>query len=78
MYHEWLTGVLFYPVYKWTGETGLQLLRYAIILMTVSLVFLAAEKRGSKPIPTIIIFYWVAMIGAVSWRGIRTTWSSSI
>jgi hypothetical protein len=77
VYHEWLTGVLFYPVYKWTGETGLQLLRYAIILMTVSLVFLTAEKQGSKPIPSIIIFYWVVMIGAVSWRGIRMTWSSS-
>jgi hypothetical protein len=57
VYHEWLTGVLFYPVYKWTGETGLQLLRYAIILMTVSLVFFTAKKRGSKPIPTIIILF---------------------
>ncbi|MCX5855787.1 MAG: hypothetical protein NTZ24_14660 [Deltaproteobacteria bacterium] len=57
VYHEWLTGVIFYPVYKWTGETGLQLLRYAIILMTVGLVFFTAEKRGSKPIPTIIILF---------------------
>ncbi len=57
VYHEWLTGVLFYPVYKWTGEAGLQALRYATIIMTVGLVFLAAVKRGSKPMPAMIILF---------------------
>ncbi len=57
VYHEWLTGVLFYPVYHWAAGTGLQALRYAIILLTVGLVFMAAMKRRSKPVPAMIVLF---------------------
>jgi hypothetical protein len=57
VYHEWLTGVLFYPVYHWAGGTGLQAFRYAIIFTTIGLVFLTAVKRGSKPVPAMIILF---------------------
>lgn len=47
VYHEWLTGVLFYPIYKYLGASGLQLLKYILGLSTVGLVFAAARKQGA-------------------------------
>ena len=32
IYHEWLTGVLFYPLYNHWGGAGLQLFKYALAL----------------------------------------------
>jgi hypothetical protein len=48
VYHEWLTGVLFYFVYKYSGAAGLQLLRYSIILFTIYLIYSTALKKGGK------------------------------
>jgi hypothetical protein len=47
VYHEWLTGVLFYPLYKAMGATGLQLLRYILALATIGLIYLTARRRGA-------------------------------
>lgn len=46
IYHEWLTGVSFYFIYKYAGAAGLQLLRYIIIVVTVALIYETALKRG--------------------------------
>lgn len=53
VYHEWLTGVIFYPVLKYAGPAGLQLVRYITILLTLYLVYLTAKKKGGN---TIAIF----------------------
>jgi hypothetical protein len=50
VYHEWLTGVLFYSIYKYAGAAGLQLLRYVIVLLTIYLMYLTADKRGSDSV----------------------------
>jgi hypothetical protein len=50
VYHEWLTGVFFYFIYKVSGAAGLQFLRYIVILLTLTLIYLTAEKRGGKPV----------------------------
>lgn len=50
IYHEWLTGVLLYPIFKYSGPAGLQLLRYIIIILTIYFIYLAAIKKGGKPI----------------------------
>lgn len=50
VYHEWLTGVLFYTIYKYTGPAGLQLLRYVIIIFTIYLIYLTALKKEAGPI----------------------------
>ena len=47
VYHEWLTGVLFFPVYKATGAAGLQVLKYALALLTLFIAYLTSRKRGS-------------------------------
>ena len=43
VYHEWLTGVLFYPIYQIMGGAGLQVLKYFFGLATVGLVYLTAR-----------------------------------
>jgi hypothetical protein len=50
VYHEWLTGTLFYAIYRHSGDAGLQLLRYALVLSTLYLVYLTALKRGGTPL----------------------------
>lgn len=55
VYHEWLTGVILYPVYHFLGSPGLQILRYALGLTTVWLVYLTARRRG--------VGFWSALLG---------------
>jgi hypothetical protein len=49
-YHEWLTGVIFYPILKYSGSAGLQLLRYIVIVLTIYLIYLTALKKGGNSI----------------------------
>lgn len=55
VYHEWLTGVIFYPIYRTLGPAGLQLLKFALGLSTVGLVYLTARRRGAN--------FWSALLG---------------
>lgn len=50
VYHEWLTGVVFFPLYEKTGAMGLQLLKYLVGLLTVYLIYLTARHRGAHPL----------------------------
>lgn len=47
IYHEWLTGVLFYPVYKHAGLDGLLLLRYLLAGITGVAIYRTARLRGA-------------------------------
>ncbi len=50
VYHEWLTGVLFYPLYQTVGIPGLLVLRDGLALATLGLVYLTAARRGAHPL----------------------------
>lgn len=50
IYHEWLTGVIFFSIHKYSGPAGLQLLRYVVILMTIYLIYMTALKKGGSPL----------------------------
>ena len=45
VYHEWLTGVLFYPLYNGLGPWALQLLKNVVALSTLALIYLTARRR---------------------------------
>jgi hypothetical protein len=62
VYHEWLSGVLFYPLYRYLGGPGLQVLRYVLGLATVGAVYLTARRRGADPLPTALLLI-IALIG---------------
>lgn len=55
VYHEWLTGVLFYPLYQALGAAGLQVIKIALGLATVYLIYLTARRRGAH--------FWSALLG---------------
>ena len=47
VYHEWLTGVVFFELIKYLGPASLQLLRYILAILTIYLIYSTALKRGS-------------------------------
>ena len=54
VYHEWLTGISFYLIYKHAGAAGLQLFRYIIVLATIYLIYLTALKKGGTSLAACI------------------------
>jgi hypothetical protein len=60
VYHEWLTGVIFYCIFKFLGPAGLQLLRYITIIVTLCLIYATAIKKGAAP-----VFALIALIPAM-------------
>ncbi len=48
VYHEWLTGVVFWELIKYLGPASLQLLRYVLAILTIYLIYLTAQKRGGS------------------------------
>jgi hypothetical protein len=59
VYHEWLTGVLFYPAYQALGAPGLQLLKFALGLMAVGFTYLTARERGADVWGTVLVLLMV-------------------
>ena len=55
VYHEWLTGVLFYPLYQTLGSAGLMILQYGLALGTSGLVYLTARRRGAYPLSVVLV-----------------------
>jgi len=71
IYHEWLTGVLFYPIYKSWGGAGLQLLKYILGFLTAVLVYVAARERGARPFPILIALFCVSRLFAYGYSPVR-------
>jgi hypothetical protein len=55
VYHEWLTGVLFYPIYYYLGDAGLQTVKYFLALTTVWLIYRMARQRGADHFGTMVV-----------------------
>jgi hypothetical protein len=55
IYHEWLTGVVFFPLYRTLGAPGLQVLKLALGLATAGMIYLTARRRGADLLPTALI-----------------------
>jgi hypothetical protein len=48
IYHEWLTGVLFYPIYSESGSVGLQGLRYVLAFAALFFAGWVSRIRGAS------------------------------
>ncbi len=59
VYHEWLSGVIFYPIYQAFGAAGLQTLKYAVGLTTIWFLYRTAVLRGAHPLAVGFIFLLV-------------------
>jgi len=71
VYHEWLTGILFYPIYKHLGAMWLQSLRYIMALMTLCLVAMTAVKRGGHHLSIFIILFLTGIAITEGYRPVR-------
>ena len=49
VYHEWLTGVILYPIMKYLGSAGIHLLRYILIVLTIYTMYRVAIEKGATP-----------------------------
>jgi hypothetical protein len=58
VYHEWLSGVLFYAIYRFLGESALILMRYGLAFLTTIFIYLIARQRGASPVFSIIILFF--------------------
>jgi hypothetical protein len=71
VYHEWLTGVIFYPLYIKTGASGLQLLKYFFGLLTLTLVYFTARRRGADPLGTAVVLFIISGFLLVGYSPVR-------
>jgi hypothetical protein len=71
VYHEWLTGVIYYPLYQHVGAPGLQLLKFALGLATTGLLFLTARRRGADVLAILLIFVIIAPFYVAGYSPVR-------
>ena len=71
VYHEWLTGVLFYPLYQALGGAGLQFLKYALGLTTVAMVYLTARRRGASFLGAALVLFFIQLFPVIGFSPVR-------
>jgi hypothetical protein len=71
IYHEWLTGVVFYPLYVAFGDAGLQLLKYAFGLATMGAIYLTARRRGADLLPTALVLFFALPGLSIGYSAVR-------
>lgn len=71
VYHEWLTGVIFYPIYQTAGPAGLQLLKYVLGLATAALIYLTALTRGAHPLSAAAVLWMIQFFTRIGYSPVR-------
>jgi len=71
VYHEWLTGVLFYPIYTTLGGQGLQALKYLLGLATAVLLYLTARRRGAHPVAAGLVLVLLQAFLVIGYSPVR-------
>lgn len=71
VYHEWLTGVVFYPLYETLGAAGLQGLKYAAGLATAFLIYKTARLRGATAPAAIAALVLVSPLFGFAYSPVR-------
>jgi hypothetical protein len=71
VYHEWLTGVLFYPLYQWGGGAGLQVLKYVLGLAALFLAYLSARLQRPNASLTFIVFLAISPFITLGYSPVR-------
>lgn len=71
VYHEWLTGVLFYPAYQALGAPGLQLLKYALGLMAAGFIYLTARLRGADVWGAVLVLLMIQGLFPAGYSPVR-------
>lgn len=71
VYHEWLTGVVFFGLVKFLGPASLQLLRYILALLTLCLIYETARKRGGNAFDVLVVLAPSILLIAFGYEPVR-------
>jgi len=71
VYHEWLTGTLYYALFSKFGFAALQLLKYCLGLGTALLIFFGARTKGASFLFSSIGLILISPLFAVSYSPVR-------
>jgi len=71
VYHEWLTGVLFYPLYQKGGAAALQLVKFACGLITLAFIYLTARRRGGDLFSSLIFCFVILGLFSLGYNPVR-------
>lgn len=71
IYHEWLTGVIFFPIYQNFGACGLQVLKFTIGMLTVGFVYAIAVKRKAIPIFAFVVLILIGNVVRFGYSPVR-------
>jgi hypothetical protein len=59
VYHEWLTGLLCYGIYRIIGASGLIFMRYGLALPTLFIIYKIARLRGASRTFSVIMLFFI-------------------
>lgn len=71
IFHEWLTGAIFYPIFQVLGPAGLQTLRFALGLATPGLIYLTAKKHGATPLASALCLLSICHVFCFGYSPVR-------
>ena len=71
VYHEWLTGVIFYPIYHDLGPAGLQGLKYILGLTTALMIYKTAVIRGASTQASVVILLLISPLFGIAYSPLR-------
>jgi len=71
VYHEWLTGVIFYPLYVWLGQASLQVMKYILGMGTALLILMTARQRGASLPMAVVGLMLVSPLFGFSYSPVR-------
>jgi hypothetical protein len=71
VYHEWLTGIVFFGLIKYLGPASLQLLRYILVILTICMIYETALKRGGSLFYILLILIPAMMLISFGYIPVR-------
>jgi len=71
VYHEWLTGVVYYPLYIYLGPWSLQVLKNMVALATLALIYLTARRRGADFGGAMVMLWVISGVLASDYSPVR-------
>ena len=69
--HEWLAGVILYPLHEFAGGTGIQVLKYALGLGCTGFCFFTARLRGGGLVESAVCIFLIHHFLTMAFPGFR-------
>ena len=71
IYHEWLTGVVMFPLYAGFGDFALQILRYGLAAGALGFVYATAKKGGTQTLVALAGLFFAVFAISTGYAPVR-------